>query len=485
MSVNACSKAVSGLLLKKRPALVFGTRLNAIILQVYKKLQELVPTVAFYTLGCRLNFSETSGLARQFSEAGYEVVDFSEKADLYVVNTCTVTSAAEKKGRQVIHQAHRANPEAKVAVVGCFSELRPEKVAKIEGVDYVLGSADKHLLLDYVRKDASFAADSEAVTVGLPEVRSDVPVFVSSYSTIGRTRSFFKVQDGCDNFCTYCAIPYARGRSRSATIAETMEVAREIAAQDVYEIVLTGVNIGDFGRKQGETFLGLLQALATLDGVGRIRIGSVEPDLLSDEIIDFMASSLKLMPHFHIPLQSGNDEVLKRMHRHYDTALYADRVRKIREKIPYAFIACDIIAGFPTETAEQFEDSYRFVEGLDLSALHVFSYSDRPEAAASRIKPVYGAGEKAARSARLHALSDKKKERFYARFEGQAATVLWEADCQDGYMFGYTPNYLKVKTPYQEELVNTIDRVRLSSLQKDANKDWCFLAASSRAGRQY
>ncbi len=442
-----------------------------------------MPKVAFYTLGCRLNFSESSGLARQFTEAGYEVVDFSEKADLYVVNTCTVTAAAEKKGRQVIHAAHRANPQAQVAVVGCFSELRPEEVAKIEGVDYVLGSADKHLLLERIReREASgetVPGYSRLPVPFIPERKAVAAAgFVASYSTLGRTRSFFKVQDGCDNFCTYCAIPYARGRSRSARIDQTLQTAREIVAQGVQEIVLTGVNIGDFGRKNGENLAGLLQALEKLPGLERIRIGSVEPDLLSDEIIDFLAASGKCMPHFHIPLQAGADEVLRQMRRHYDTALYAGRVARIRSCIPHAFIACDLIVGFPTETDAQFETSFRFVEGLDLSALHVFSYSNRPEAPAARLAPVYAKGTKSIRSARMHELSDRKKESFYARFQGSVMPVLWESEQQGGFMFGYTPNYLRVKTLYNPDMVNTVQETRLFSLQKDANKDWCYLAGS-------
>ncbi|MDE5575547.1 MAG: MiaB/RimO family radical SAM methylthiotransferase, partial [Bacteroidales bacterium] len=321
-----------------------------------------MPKVAFHTLGCRLNFSETSDLMRRFSASGYEIVSFEEAADLYVINTCTVTAAAEKKCRQIIRSAHRLNPEAKIAVVGCFSELRPQEVAKLPGVDFVLGNRNKHLLFDYMC--SGVAAGQEAL--------QEMP-FVPSYSTLGRTRSFFKIQDGCNNFCSYCAIPYARGRSRSDTIERTLQTAGEIAAAGIKEIVLTGVNIGDFGRYNGETLYGLLQRLETLPGVERIRIGSVEPDLLGNDIISLMAESRKLMPHFHMPLQAAHDEVLKKMKRHYDRAFYAGRVAEIRRMIPHAFIACDVIAGFPTETDAQFQDALAFLETLDLSALHVFS----------------------------------------------------------------------------------------------------------------
>lgn len=422
--------------------------------------------VAFYTLGCRLNFAESSDLMRRLQEAGCEIVPFEAAADWYVVNTCTVTAAAEKKCRQIVHQAHRLAPTAKIALVGCFSALRPEQAAALEGVDVVLGTHDKHLLFDYIAAEGKACAPSEEGT------GKDTP-FVASYSSLGRTRSFFKVQDGCDNFCSYCAIPYARGRSRSASLARTLQTAQEIAAHGVQEIVLTGVNIGDFGRKNGESFLDLLTALESLP-VARIRIGSVEPDLLGDEIIEKVANSKKLMPHFHLPLQAGQDGVLAAMKRHYTTDFYARRVQQIRRFLPQAFIACDVIAGFPTETDAQFEEALRFIEGLDLSALHVFSYSPRQEAASFALSYAYDPKCKAARSAALHMLSDKKKQTFYARFADTDAEVLWESDTQNGKMFGYTPNYLKVCAPYKADQVNAITTVRLKNLEKDANKDWCF-----------
>lgn len=429
--------------------------------------------VAFHTLGCRLNFAETSWVARQFQDEGYEVVDFDQVADLYVVNTCTVTAAAEKKCRQVVHQAHRLNPDARIAVMGCFSQLRPEEVKRLEGVDFVLGTHNKHLLFDYIRKGVGMEEKELTRALGKDGV-SSVTEFFASYSSIGRTRSFFKVQDGCNNFCSYCAIPYARGRSRSATLAQTMETARKIASEGVREVVLTGVNIGDFGRLHGENLLMLLRELDRLDGVSRVRIGSVEPDLLYDDIIEFIAGSEKIMPHFHIPLQSGNNEVLKQMRRHYRREEYAARVEKIRKTIPRAFIAGDLIVGFPTETDQQFEDAFRFVEGLDLSALHVFSYSHRKEAVASHLDTVYGPDAKAARSRAMHRLSDQKKEAFYRRFQGKKAEVLWESDRQGNLMFGYTDNYLRVQAPFDPDKVNTCQEVELFQVFKDQNKDWVF-----------
>ena len=435
-----------------------------------------MPKVAFHTLGCRLNFSESSDLMRRFSASGYEIVPFEEAADLYVINTCTVTAAAEKKCRQIIRSAHRLNPDAKIAVVGCFSELRPEEVKALAGVDFVLGTGNKHLLFDYIRKGKCGVGNDTAW-------QAEKEKFVASYSTVGRTRSFFKVQDGCDNFCAYCAIPYARGRSRSATVEETLQTARQIAALGIREIVLTGVNIGDFGRTHGQSFYDLLKGLENIE-VQRIRIGSVEPDLLTDRIIALVADSQRLMPHFHIPLQAGNNEVLKDMGRHYDRAFYAGRVEAIRRRIPDAFIACDLIAGFPTETEARFEDAYRFLEDLDLSALHVFSYSHRQEARASRMETCYPSEAKAERSARLHALSDRKKQAFYTRFDGKRAEVLWESDIQNGCMFGYTPNYLRVKAEYAAENVNEVSMVRLENPQKDTNKDWCLSSTplQERAG---
>ncbi|MEG1763190.1 MAG: tRNA (N(6)-L-threonylcarbamoyladenosine(37)-C(2))-methylthiotransferase MtaB, partial [Bacteroidales bacterium] len=326
--------------------------------------------VAFYTLGCKLNFAESSGLSQQFVEKGYEIVDFKEQADIYVINTCTVTAMAEKKCRQSIQAAIARNAKAKIAVIGCFSQLRSEEISKIQGVDYILGNADKHLLIELFEKN-------EIQNLSMPEVGLQKE-FYPFYSVGGRTRSFFKIQDGCDNFCTYCAIPFARGRSRSNTLAQTLSKAKEIAHTGAKEVILTGVNIGDFGRKNGETFYDLIQALDVIEGIERFRISSIEPDLLTDEIIQFVSLSQKFMPHFHIPLQAGNNEVLANMKRHYQRELFAERVYKIKEVMPQAFIAADVIVGFPSESEVQFEDAYLFMESLPLSALHVFTYSSRP-----------------------------------------------------------------------------------------------------------
>lgn len=423
--------------------------------------------VAFYTLGCKLNFAESSGLSQQFIEKGYGIVDFKEQADIYVINTCTVTSIAEKKCRQSIQSAINRNPEAKIAVIGCFSQLRPEEIAKIKGVDYILGNADKHKLLDILEKD-------EIQNSSIPDIGSQKE-FYPFFSMGGRTRSFFKIQDGCDNFCTYCAIPYARGRSRSNTVEQTVAKAKEIAASGAKEVILTGVNIGDFGRKNGETFYDLIQALDTVEGIERFRISSIEPDLLTDDIIRFVASSRKFMPHFHIPLQAGNDEVLSVMKRHYTRKLFAERVLKIKEVMPQAFIAADVIVGFPSETNEQFEDAYAFIDSLPLSALHVFTYSSRPNTIAANIKALSEHAEKAERSRRLHSLSDSKKEKFYKQMSQNETQVLWEAEKEADFMYGYSPNYIKVKAKYDANKANTLEKYKLHKSERDNDKDWvCY-----------
>nr|MDE7149681.1 MiaB/RimO family radical SAM methylthiotransferase [Bacteroidales bacterium] len=329
--------------------------------------------IAFHTLGCKLNFTESSALAQRFEQAGYTVVPAEEQADVYIVNTCTVTAEAEKKCRQFIHRIHRRFPQAEIAVTGCFSELRGAEIRAMAGVTYVLGTADKTRLIDMKRHGAT-RPDAPGTTAAATDNPANVtaareqaaPAFTPLHSAKGRTRSFFKIQDGCDNFCTYCAIPYARGRSRSATIAQTVEAARRIAADGFKEVVFTGVNIGDFGRKNGERFVDLLRALATVDGIARWRLSSVEPDLLDSEIIELVADEPKFMPHFHIPLQAGSDAVLRAMKRRYDTAFFARKAEEIRRRLPDAFIAADVIVGFPTETAADFEDGYRFIESLPI-----------------------------------------------------------------------------------------------------------------------
>lgn len=417
--------------------------------------------IAFHTLGCKLNFAESSALAKRFEQAGYTIVAADEAADLYVVNTCTVTADAEKKCRQFIHRVHRLHPQAEIAVTGCFAELRADEIRAMEGVTHVLGTADKTQLLTMVGDGAA----------ARPHVQAEAG-FTPIHSAIGRTRSFFKVQDGCDNFCAYCAIPYARGRSRSASIAQTVEAAGRIAAEGYKEVVFTGVNIGDFGRKNGERFADLLRALLRIDGIVRWRLSSIEPDLLDSEIIELVAAEPKLMPHFHIPLQAGSDAVLHAMRRRYDTAFFARKVEEIRRLLPHAFIAADVIVGFPSESAADFEDGYRFIDSLPISALHVFSYSARPEAASYRMANAYAPAEKEERSRRLHRLSDAKKAAFYERFAGQEAAVLWEStQLADRTMLGYTDNYLRVAAPYDTAKINTLETVRLDTSYLHPDKD--------------
>jgi threonylcarbamoyladenosine tRNA methylthiotransferase MtaB len=405
-------------------------------------------TIAFYTLGCKLNFAETSSLAAEAAVRGYNVVDFDSPADIYVINTCTVTATAEKKCRQTISRAVRTG--GCVAVVGCFAQLRPEEIKKIAGVKFILGTDGKDQLFDLLEQKAETSAEKKPFT----------PV----YSTTGRTRAFFKIQDGCNNFCTYCAVPYARGRSRSATIARTVEIASKMAANGIKEAIFTGVNIGDFGSANGENLADLIRELLHVDGIERYRISSIEPDLLTTEIIEMVAKEKKLMPHFHIPLQSGSNDILTDMHRHYKRELFAEKVTLIRNKIPHAFIAADVIVGFPTETAKLFNETYEFLQSLDISALHVFTYSPRPEAASSHIKPLNTDAERKDRSEKLHILSQQKKENFYKKFKGSNAFVLWEGqvdnyDNTPQYMYGYTENYLRIRTPFDAAKINTVESV--------------------------
>ncbi|MDR0619742.1 MAG: tRNA (N(6)-L-threonylcarbamoyladenosine(37)-C(2))-methylthiotransferase MtaB [Bacteroidales bacterium] len=405
-------------------------------------------TIAFYTLGCKLNFAETSSLAAQAAVRGYSVVDFNSPADIYVINTCTVTAAAEKKCRQTISRAVRSG--GRVAVVGCFAQLRPEEIKKIAGVTFVLGTDNKNKLFDLLEQKSETPTEEDS--------------FIPVYSTTGRTRAFFKIQDGCNNFCTYCAVPYARGRSRSATIVRTIEVARKMAADGIKEAIFTGVNIGDFGHENGENLAGLIKELLRIDDIERYRISSIEPDLLTTEIIEMVANEKKLMPHFHIPLQSGSNDILADMHRHYKRELFAEKIAFIRNKIPDAFIAADVIVGFPTETVKLFNETYEFLQSLDISALHVFTYSPRPEAASSHIKPLNTAAERKDRSEKLHIFSQRKKEEFYKKFRGSKALVLWEGHEDNHgntpqYMYGYTENYLRIRAPFDTAKINTVESV--------------------------
>lgn len=386
--------------------------------------------IAAYTLGCKLNYAETSDTLRRLSEEGHSIVDFHEEADVYIVNTCTVTAVAEKKCRNVIRQAHRQNPEAQIVVMGCFAEADAEAVKRIPGVTQVLGNSTKRLL------------SYSSVNGGT--------------SSTDRTRTFFKIQDGCDYFCTYCAIPYARGRSRSASIEETLYAARRIAASGAKEVVLTGVNTGTFGQQHGESFLDLLRGLDTIDGILRYRISSIEPNLLTDEIIDFTAHSRAFLPHFHIPLQAGSDHVLSLMHRRYDTALYRTKLERITQVMPDACIAADVMAGFNGETEEEFAKVLAFIDSLPISYLHVFTYSDRPGTAALKLGEKIPIPVRHEHTARLLELSEKKHNVFIASQLGKCRPVLWEHTNHNGMMQGWTDNYIRLTRPYDPTLVNTI-----------------------------
>ncbi|NQT76148.1 MAG: tRNA (N(6)-L-threonylcarbamoyladenosine(37)-C(2))-methylthiotransferase MtaB [Bacteroidetes bacterium] len=412
--------------------------------------------IAFQTFGCKLNFAETSTIARQMKEEGYEVVEHKEEADVYVINSCVVTGNAEKKCRAAIRQAKRRNPEARVAVIGCFSQMKEDDLSKMQEVDLVIGNEEKFMLRDYLKDDLyTGACHSFVGDINKSEV------FSPSWSSGYRTRSFLKIQDGCDYFCTYCTIPFARGRSRSASIADTINSAGEIASAKMREIILTGVNIGDFGKPNGETFFELIKELDKVDGIDRIRISSIEPDLLDEEIISFVADSEKFLPHFHIPLQSGSDKILKSMQRKYKREVFAKRVDEIKTHMPQACIAADVIIGFPGETEEDFMDTYDFLSRLDISYMHVFTYSERPGTKAAGLNGKITNAVKRERSRRLHELSDTKKTAFYKQNIGTKALVLFESDNSDGFMHGFTGNYIKVKTPYKKELVNEIIEVRL------------------------
>lgn len=432
--------------------------------------------IAFHTLGCKLNFSESSTLARRFRELGYEITDFDAEADVYVIHTCTVTQVAEKKSRAAIYQAIRRNPAARVAVIGCYSELRAENIRKIEGVDIVLGNQNKFDLPEIIEGNSIKSINqSYQPCHEKREGISPVGPFHPAFSSGDRTRSFLKIQDGCDHYCTYCAIPYARGHSRSATVEQALETARKAAATGVKEIVLTGVNIGDFGRRNGEKLIDFLQRASEERIVERLRISSIEPELLTDEIIELVANSEVLMPHFHIPLQAGSDTILKRMRRKYDTQLFASRVYKIKEMMPYACIAADVIVGFPGETEELFRETYRFLEQLPVSYMHIFTYSDRPGTPASKMEGKVEPQVKRNRSKRLHELSEAKLAAFYQSCHGMPVTVLFESDNENGWMSGFTENYIKVKTPFNPELSNTLVRTTLQVT--DSQGQYLYLPA--------
>ncbi|OWP84326.1 tRNA (N(6)-L-threonylcarbamoyladenosine(37)-C(2))-methylthiotransferase MtaB [Flavobacterium davisii] len=426
--------------------------------------------VAFYTLGCKLNFSETSTIARNFKEEGFDRVDFEEVADIYVINTCSVTDNADKQFKQIVKKAMKLNEKAFVAAVGCYAQLKPEELAAVDGVDLVLGATEKFKITDYLN-DLSKNDLGEVHSCEIQEA----DFYVGSYSIGDRTRAFLKVQDGCDYKCTYCTIPLARGISRSDTMGNVLKNAEEISGRGIKEIVLTGVNIGDYGKgefgnkKHEHTFLELVQALDKVDGIERLRISSIEPNLLKNETIDFVSQSRTFVPHFHIPLQSGSNTILKKMKRRYLRELYSDRVAKIREVMPHACIGVDVIVGFPGETDELFLETYNFLHTLDISYLHVFTYSERDNTEAAQMEGVVPGNVRAKRSKMLRGLSVKKRRAFYETQIGTNKTVLFEGENKEGYIHGFTENYVKVKTPWNPELVNTLRQVKLSKIDEDGS----------------
>lgn len=424
--------------------------------------------VAFYTLGCKLNFSETSTIARNFTDEGFERVDFSEEADMYVINTCSVTDNADKKFKTIVKKAQKINPDAFVAAVGCYAQLKPEELADVDGVDLVLGATEKFKITDYIND----LTKNDHGQVHSCEI-ADADFYVGSYAIGDRTRAFLKVQDGCDYKCTYCTIPLARGISRSDTLENVLKNAADISEQGIKEIVLTGVNIGDYGKgefgnkKHEHTFLDLVKALDDVDGIHRLRISSIEPNLLKNETIEFVAQSKTFVPHFHIPLQSGSDDLLKLMKRRYMTNLYRERVSKIREVIPNCCIGVDVIVGFPGETEEHFLETYHFLNDLDISYLHVFTYSERDNTPAASMDGVVPNKVRNKRSKMLRGLSVKKRRAFYESQLGNELTVLFEGENKEGYIHGFTENYVKVKSPWNPELVNTLHKVQLTEIDAD------------------
>jgi threonylcarbamoyladenosine tRNA methylthiotransferase MtaB len=424
--------------------------------------------VAFYTLGCKLNFSETATIARNFQDEGFDRVEFSEFADIYVINTCSVTENADKRFKTIVKQAQRSNSEAFVIAVGCYAQLQPQELATVKGVDLVLGATEKFKITDYLNE----LTKNETGAIHSCEIE-DADFYVSSYSIGDRTRAFLKVQDGCDYKCTYCTIPLARGISRSDTLQNVLDNAKKIADQGIKEIVLTGVNIGDYGKgefgnkKHEHTFYELVQALDTIEGIHRLRISSIEPNLLKDNTIDFVAQSNSFVPHFHIPLQSGSNVMLKAMRRRYMKELYQDRVEHIKRVLPDACIGVDVIVGFPGETDDLFLETYNFLNTLDVSYLHVFTYSERPNTHAATLSGVVPKSVRSKRSKMLRGLSAKKRRAFYESQIEKKRTVLFEGENKEGYIHGFTENYVKVKAPWNPELVNTIHEITLSEIDSD------------------
>ncbi|MBC8754497.1 tRNA (N(6)-L-threonylcarbamoyladenosine(37)-C(2))-methylthiotransferase MtaB [Kordia sp. YSTF-M3] len=424
--------------------------------------------VAFYTLGCKLNFSETSTIARNFQDEGFEKVDFSEHADMYVINTCSVTENADKRFKTIVKQAQKVNPDAFVAAVGCYAQLKPEELAAVDGVDLVLGATEKFKITDYIND----LTKNEFGEVHSCEIE-DADFYVGSYAVGDRTRAFLKVQDGCDYKCTYCTIPLARGISRSDTLENVLKNAKEISEQNIKEIVLTGVNIGDYGKgefgnkKHEHTFLELVQELDKVEGIERLRISSIEPNLLKNETIDFVSKSSTFVPHFHIPLQSGSNTLLRLMRRRYMRELYVDRVTRIKKVMPDACIGVDVIVGFPGETDELFLETYNFLTELDISYLHVFTYSERENTVAADMEGVVPQNVRKKRSKMLRGLSVKMRRGFYESQLGKTKTVLFEGENKEGYIHGFTENYVKVKAPWNPELVNTLQEITLTKIDDD------------------
>ncbi|MVZ60838.1 tRNA (N(6)-L-threonylcarbamoyladenosine(37)-C(2))-methylthiotransferase MtaB [Sphingobacterium humi] len=425
--------------------------------------------VAFYTLGCKLNFSETSSIGRIFKDAGYETTAFNSQADVYVINTCSVTDHADRKCRKVVKEALKYSPNAYITIVGCYAQLKPKEIAEIPGVDLVLGAAEKFNMLEHIQ---DLTKNEKAIVRNAPI--DETNQFVSAFSIGDRTRTFLKVQDGCDYSCTFCTIPLARGASRSGEIGAIVKQAEEIAASGVKEIVLTGVNIGDFGVRDGkrqDRFVDLVKALDEVEGIDRIRISSIEPNLLTNEVIEFVAQSKRFVPHFHMPLQSGNNAVLAKMRRRYKRELYAERVAKIKSLMPNCCIGVDVIVGFPGESREDFIDTYNFLNDMDISYLHVFTYSERENTIAAQMEGAVPGAQRSDRSKMLHILSEKKRRAFYEGQLGETDIVLFESDEKDGFMHGFSKNYVKVRTPYDPLLVNELVPVKFIAISESGEVD--------------
>lgn len=421
--------------------------------------------VAFYTLGCKLNFSETSTISRMFEDRGYEKVDFTDKPDIFIINTCSVTENADKKCKKIVKEAKKISPTSYVTIIGCYAQLKPKEISEIKGVDAVLGAAEKFRLFEYL-DDFTSKNQPQVFASEIQEAKA----YNASYSYGDRTRTFLKVQDGCNYGCAFCTIPLARGKSRSASIEEILVQAREIAASDVKEVVLTGVNIGDFGVQDGrrkEKFIDLVTALDEIEGIDRFRISSIEPNLLSNEVIEFVSQSKRFVPHFHVPLQSGSDKILKRMNRRYLSDLYVDRVSTIKRLMPHCSIGVDVIVGFPGETEEDFLDTYNFLNALDVSYLHVFTYSERANTKALEMDSIVPMKERQRRSKMLRTLSEKKKRYFYGQHVGNVQTVLFEDDVENGMMHGFTENYIRVQAKYDPVLINETRQIKMTDVNEN------------------